>query len=859
MNLRVLLVITTLAMTACSGLFGEFPEFEHSSEQVEYDLEIMSGPPPEVDVGETFIVVLSLVDEDGIALEMEGVEVHLGVSEGEFADGGDQLSASSNEAGRVEFSPSIAVARSGLILTATSDHESFSHSSVSTDPFDVIGPAPRAEQSAISGQTGVIADGEDEATITIELFDESGNGVPGVIPEFSATGDGNAYRGCSETDEDGVSICQMTSTVAEEKTLEITEPVQVTGETIEFLLPCDGATVFGGGEGTADDPYRICTPAHLNEIRDGTNALRSSFVLARNLNMTQISDFNIIGDESNPFTGQFDGRGLTIRNLEIDYPGDDYVGLFGAVGEDAVIENVILEDMTVTGRNFVGALAGSNAGRISNCSANVEVSGAGSTDISGDSAGGVGGLVGFNTGLVTDCIVDIKVDGEERHIGGLVGRNEGEITECHATGLVEYGIGLGGLVGYNQGQISESSAEVEVRGRSSVGGLVGTNVEEGTIVDSWASGDADYYDRGGNSDGWSVGGLAGSNGGEITGSHATGSVNGVQGTGGFVGSNSGSIDDCYATGDVTGQERVGGLAGFNQKFVHKSHATGSVEGRLYVGGLIGDVFPLDGVNDPTTITATESYATGDVTGTKFVGGLIGMKKLGGIEDSYATGNVTGKERVGGLIGELSTLDESRRVSITGSYATGSVGPPASLTEEDESGEFGGLVGYLQLGEVTSSYATGAVAGATDVGGLVGHFFYGSIANSYATGSVEIDGYAEDDPILGGLVGTQSGESEISTSYAAGAVSGPGANVGGFVGLVAEDDDWHSEITACYWDQMTTDADRGVGAGSSDGVIGLEDGFDDVDIFDDAGWDFDEIWTIGEAPDDHQRPILKWQE
>lgn len=690
-TLRLILVVFVLATTGCTGLFGEVPENENTRNGLALEV----GPPSEVAVEEDFPVVLNLVDESGDILKREGVDLDLSLSEGEFASGDAQVSASSDETGTVEFSLNIEEARQGLVLTATSEHEDFANASLSTEPFDVI----------------------------------------------------------------------------------------------EFWLPCDDSEAFGGGDGSDDDPYRICTPEHLNEIHSGTNALESAFVVARDLNMVQVSDFNIIGDPDEPFEGQFDGRGFTIQNLKIESPDDDYVGIFGAVDENAVIEDIVLEDIEVSGANAVGGLAGANAGTITNCSATVEVDGKGGESNTTTGTNGVGGLVGSNSGTITNCSVEVDVYSEDRFAGGLAGTNRGDISGSNATGV------------------------------------------------------------------------------EISGSDATGMVN-CDGNyaGGLVGLNIGHIDGCSATVSTTGAEDVGGLVGANGHVIEDSYATGAVDGGRSVGGLVGSVYAQDSVPD-LEVAVAESYATGDVTGSEGVGGLIG--KCGGtIEDSYATGNVAGTRNVGGLVGEHSDTQTDIRWSVRRSYATGSVGPSPAATS---SNRVGGLIGFARVVEIDASYATGAVEGANQIGGLVGRFFFGSIANSYATGSVDVDGIGNN-LVGGGLVGkvgniadfaSAGTENSISSSYAAGEVTGDGENIGGLFGVVeevVEDEvgELAPEITACYWDEETTNANQGVGTGSNDGVTGLDDGFDSTETFDEA-WKFDDIWIIGEAPDGLQRPILWWQE
>ena len=90
-----------------------------------------------------------------------------------------------------------------------------------------------------------------------------------------------------------------------------------------------------------------------------------------------------------------------------------------------------------------------------------------------------------------------------------------------------------------------------------------------------------------------VGGLVGENGGTITASYSTGSVNGGTtdntdaSVGGLVGSNSGTITASYSAGSATGNSYVGGLVGGNSGTITASYSTGSVMGNNKVGGLDG--------------------------------------------------------------------------------------------------------------------------------------------------------------------------------------------------------------------------------------------------------------------------------
>ena len=117
---------------------------------------------------------------------------------------------------------------------------------------------------------------------------------------------------------------------------------------------------------------------------------------------------------------------------------------------------------------------------------------------------------------------------------------------------------------------------------------------------------------------------------------------------------------------------------------------------------------------------------------------------------------------------------------------------------------GGLVGRSRSSNITNSYATGAVEGGPSyVGGLVGSSYGGTITNSYATGDVEGQGE------VGGLVG-YSYYGTITNSYATSAVTGAEyyGDIGGLVGRSRS-----SNITNSY---ATGDVE---GQGDIGGLVG----------------------------------------
>jgi PGF-CTERM protein len=421
------------------------------------------------------------------------------------------------------------------------------------------------------------------------------------------------------------------------------------------------------------------------------------------------------------FTGTFDGNGFQIDALTINRAGEDETGLFAAAGTGAIVTNVTLNGIDVTGNDGTGGLVGNNAGEVRGASVGGTVTGART----------VGGLVGENDGDVSDATSSADVTGD-LFVGGLVGLSSGPVTNATATGNVEGADNyVGGLIGDSRAGVNDSMARGDVTGGDFVGGLIGINTA--AVNDSMASGDV--------TGDFDVGGLIGETAAPVSNAKATGNVDGLDKVGGLIGDNGGSVTGSTANGTVTGEDEVGGLIGDSGAPVSNATATGTVDGSGNdVGGLIGANY--DDVSD--------AASSADVTGGRRVGGLVGSNIGGTIDTSNATGNVTASgRRVGGLVGYndggfvASTLRES--------FATGNV------TGEDETG---GLVGQNRDDVIVDSYALGDVDGDDDVGCLVGNNTGSgsSVETSYAACSVT--GSSD----VGGLIGTTEDGAGVTDSY-----------------------------------------------------------------------------------------------
>jgi len=289
--------------------------------------------------------------------------------------------------------------------------------------------------------------------------------------------------------------------------------------------------------------------------------------------------------------------------------------------------------------------------------------------------------------------------------------------------------------------------------------------------------------------------------------------------------------------NINGADHVGALVGYdNGAKINNVGAAGTVTAiNGYVGGLIGAADNGSSISYASS-SATVSEPAGS-TGL-YIGGLIGNMTASGtattLTNSFATGLVSppaGVTYVGGLVGAMTNV----AASISNSYATGMVngvsdadvgglvGIGSTINASYATGAVvgkslvGGFLGALGSGgSVNTSYSTGSVSGATDVGGFVGDIVSANnptVSNSYATGNVSLTPGASTGNAIGGFAGLNS--SSISNSYAAGSVVGvSGAvhagNVGGFLGATLGSS---ASISHSFWDVTTSGQTTSAGTGA----------------------------------------------
>jgi len=566
------------------------------------------------------------------------------------------------------------------------------------------------------------------------------------------------------------------------------------------------------GSGTSDDPYQISNASELQAIE---NDLGAHYTLVADVNASDTSEWNDgagfapIGDSGTPFTGTFDGNGYTIADLTINRSSENNVGLFGYTGSSAVIANVSIEDIDVTGYQYVGGLVGYSSGTMDSSYATGNVSATGNT---------VGGLVGYGEGTVGSSYATGNVSATGNTVGGLIGTNFGTVDSSYATGTVTGQDRVGGLIGANLGTVTDAYWDVNTTGQSDTNdgyddagtGLTTTQLKANTSLDGF-----DFTNT------WAV-----KTGGEVSYPYLLNNTQspapGLESL--FAGGN-GTAANPYQIGDWNDLDSVRNALDAN--FTLVADLNSSTAGYDSVASPSAN---NDKGFEPIGSSSTRFNGTFNGSGYKLadlvinrpdsrnvsifgVVGSSGTVTLTGVENA----SVTGGTSVGGLVGYNAGM-------VNLSYTTGSVSGDDSGNQSGSS--VGGLVGNL-TGNIRNAYSMSDVTGTTTVGGLVGN--------------------------ISKNVGTRT-----KYTYATGKVSSTvNATVRGHAGGVLE----YGQQQIAYFDQKTTGVTERVGnpyprhTGQLKGYEGQKEFFhkeyETQDVFDSQN-----IWTINNSDGVVSYPYLQ---
>lgn len=259
---------------------------------------------------------------------------------------------------------------------------------------------------------------------------------------------------------------------------------------------------FGGGLGTAASPYIVSNETHLNNVR---NYLNSHFIQVNDIDLTSYqsgSGWLPIGNKTTPFCGVYNGNGFRIRNLKIDRPNNNDIGLFGVIKGVSTTSlsrliDIHVEYVDIVGNENVGGLLGvidnNHNTQILLCS--VE---GGSVYGKRNLGGLIGAALGTKTGPATysqtdigSCFTSVNVRYDAHvnnfpNIGGVVGYvYRGQLNNCYSIGNI-YAVNysgtntyvaefVGGLIGsINQGYVYNCFSASAIFGvNNHIGGLIG--------------------------------------------------------------------------------------------------------------------------------------------------------------------------------------------------------------------------------------------------------------------------------------------------------------------------------------------------------------------------------------------------
>ena len=158
------------------------------------------------------------------------------------------------------------------------------------------------------------------------------------------------------------------------------------------------------GTGTKEDPYLISSEEDWKKASATSTTSDTYFKLTKDLDFSN-KKFYMLGSKNNEFKGTLDGNGKKISNLSINVPkvsSFDYVGIIGKGGSAYGIN---LNNIKVTGCNYVGALFGNTRGTVRDIyGSNLNISG-------NNYIGGIGGDINTNSPRPSSIIVSAKVEG----------------------------------------------------------------------------------------------------------------------------------------------------------------------------------------------------------------------------------------------------------------------------------------------------------------------------------------------------------------------------------------------------------------------------------------------------------------
>ncbi len=504
------------------------------------------------------------------------------------------------------------------------------------------------------------------------------------------------------------------------------------------------------GNGSAFNPYQIANLNHLYWFSIHPESWDKHFIQTADIDAADTQNWNdegtsedikegclSIGNYSSPFTGQYNGQNFIISNLSINRSTQNYVGLFGYI-TNAVLSNIRLQQVNMTGHICVGALSGCTTDdvQIINCNVSGSVRGMRYT----------GGLIGtaYGTNITSSySLVDVF---SELDFGGLIGYSESSYTIINSF----YNFDM--VIINNRAMISQ--------------GALTNDLFNDWINNNYSLDINDYYtlDNSGrylinDTDGFkhllyfghsnrhfilnSDLNLSTLNNlylyefkGIFDGDNHTISHFDINDTlacyvGLFGNLKESEIKNLVLTDcNISAKRYVGGISAYaKNSSIMNCHVNLSINGMRDVGGIIGfaDSSQVENCSVSGSVTSLEYYG----------GGIIGrVEESSTISQCNNSASVSGRLYIGGIVGF------AELVSI--SYCTNT----ANNTALDFNSSIGGIAGSAS-GEISHCQNSGNLNGGSRLGGICG---WSSANISFCTNTGILNSLKLNVPYIGGITG-----------------------------------------------------------------------------------------------------------
>ena len=542
----------------------------------------------------------------------------------------------------------------------------------------------------------------------------------------------------------------------------------------------NGASAAGGISGVDSGSITapVCTVASDANIYSDTDA---GGIVADNTGVISTPEVILNGRIEAVNAGGIACRSTTnISNGKISgtgvVSGSAYAGGIVSRSKDISITDSTVTGITVSGKELVGGVAGEvNTWSVDNITID------GAVLRSEDPGATLGAISGRTTPDTSDIVFNGTIraafDGEAKNAGGIIGNTSGVITKLTFGGSIDAELNgktenAGGIIGLASGELGgvTVTGNTHVNAKASVrnlGGVAGhalrdvSNTVVGSNITVTSASDTE-----------NIGALSGNIAGDLIATQINGNTK-VEALSTFT--------------------NLGGVIGLLQGDLNKLHykgeiAVSNVDAGVYAGGLAGrHEGVMSGVHTSGRIALnSRSHVDG-------IGGIVGYFKgaANGIADKNNDINILGELKVeltGGTAGAFAGVNDGVIKNISLGDNVGIAVNAATATVGGFAGKNSGTLDFVySTADINCKAENNAV-----LGGLVGENS-GIIKRSGRDIAVALDGGASSESSVGGLIGNMLDGSVIKC-FADCEVRGAGenANKGGLIGKASA-----GSVTDCY--------------------------------------------------------------